>query len=88
MSQLQALHGNEAKVVVLSYPNPSAGYETPSCMSMAWDNETFRYASPRMSTALDIKCLRVSFATISTINIVRELLGPLKNLNYTHSVLS
>jgi hypothetical protein len=29
MSQLQALHGNEAKVVVLSYPNPSAGYETP-----------------------------------------------------------
>ena len=33
--QLQALHGNEAKFVVLSYPNPSVGYETPSCVSTA-----------------------------------------------------
>ena len=42
MSQLQALHGNEAKVVVLSYPNPSAGYETSSCLRMACDIETKR----------------------------------------------
>ena len=35
MSWLQALHGNEAKAVVLSYPNPSAGYQTPSCVSTA-----------------------------------------------------
>lgn len=33
--QLQALHGNEAMFVVLSYPNPSVGYETPSCVSTA-----------------------------------------------------
>ena len=33
--QLQALHGNEAMFVVLSYPNPSVGYEAPSCVSTA-----------------------------------------------------
>jgi len=33
--QLQVLHGNEAMFVVLSYPNPSVGYETSSCMSTA-----------------------------------------------------
>ncbi len=33
--QLQVLHGNEAMFVVLSYPNPSVGYETPSCVSTA-----------------------------------------------------
>ena len=33
--QLQALHGNKAMFVVLSYPNPSVGYETPSCVSTA-----------------------------------------------------
>ena len=32
MCWLQALHGNEAKVVDLLSPNPSAGHKTPSCL--------------------------------------------------------
>jgi len=45
--QLQALHGNEARFVVLSYPNLSVGYETPSCVSTAcWYNKS--YAPPWM----------------------------------------
>ena len=45
--QLRALHGNEAQSVVLSYPNPSAGYKTPSCASTACE-VTISYASPQM----------------------------------------
>ena len=37
MCWLQALHGNEAKVVDLLCPNPSAGHKTPSCLRTAWD---------------------------------------------------
>ena len=52
MYWLQALHGNEAKVVDLLCPNPSAGHKTPhACAQRGTLSETFRYAFPRMATA-------------------------------------
>ena len=54
------------KMWILSCPNPSVGHKTPSCVCMAWNNETFCYAFPWMATALGIICLRVGFKIIWT----------------------
>ena len=65
---LQALHGNEAKVVDLLRPNLSAGHKTPSCLRTGWDTlwNILLLHSLEWQRRVGNICLQIGFAIIWT----------------------